>query len=515
MADNPFPPGAAVACYLRDSGGDEQDLSVEQQQAEISTWCQARGLRLTNIFPDKARPGSTTVGREQFHQMLEHFRNGAQEAGLVIWRSNRFGRNVNDSQFHKADLRRRGYIVHSIMDDIPDGPAGQLVEFVLDWKDQIFLDQLSEDVKRGLRQNLLTHGVIPNPPPRGFRRELVEIGQRRDGTTRIGHRWVIDEEVAPLALKAFEMRAQGISLKKIQAAVPLYKTISCWCTFFDNEIYLGILHFGDMTIPDYCPAIVPLEIFQAVQARKQIKTRHPRREGGGILLSGLVECQICGHSLNWHTISGNHYYICSYRKRSGQCDARHIPGLALNAEILRLLREHILNVDNAKAIQARMLDQTPQRLDTDKQALHNAEKEHAKTLKEISNVMEAIRSYGHSPALFADLKRLEEVEPGQRETIKEMREKLQPVHQVSSSELNTFIEQQRAALEKPETARDAVRQMIQLIRVQRTDTQIIIQLDYIPPHLAAVRSTGSGRKGEQSINLISIMEIKESKRHCR
>ena len=36
--NTPFPPGALVAGYFRDSGGDEQDLSVERQIGEFRRW---------------------------------------------------------------------------------------------------------------------------------------------------------------------------------------------------------------------------------------------------------------------------------------------------------------------------------------------------------------------------------------------------------------------------------------------------------------------------------------------
>jgi DNA invertase Pin-like site-specific DNA recombinase len=49
------------AAYLRDSGGEEQELSIEQQEKEIRAWCLEKGYILTAIFKDEARPGSSTV----------------------------------------------------------------------------------------------------------------------------------------------------------------------------------------------------------------------------------------------------------------------------------------------------------------------------------------------------------------------------------------------------------------------------------------------------------------------
>jgi len=109
MTNTPSTLGDQVAGYFRDSGGDEQDLSVNRQVAEFRRWLEDNGLREGQLFIDAVRPGSSTIGRQSFQDMLKHFRSGqATEKGLAVWKSNRFGRNTNDSQFYKADIRRRG-----------------------------------------------------------------------------------------------------------------------------------------------------------------------------------------------------------------------------------------------------------------------------------------------------------------------------------------------------------------------------------------------------------------------
>jgi site-specific DNA recombinase len=519
MTDHPFPPGAALAAYLRDSGGDEQDLSTIQQESQIRAWCKQRGLYLARVFADAARPGSSTVGREQFHAMMEHFRNGATEAGIIIWRSNRLGRNVNDAQFHKADLRRRGYIVHSMMDDIPEGPAGQLVEFVLDWKDQVFLDQLSEDVKRGLRHNVEAYGTLPGSPPRGFRRSAVHIGQRRDGSERIGYRWEPDPETAPLVLRAFEMRAQGIGLKQIQSQIPLYKSTNCWATFFDNELYTGVLHYGGVTIRDYCPAIVPAEIWNAVQARRRVASvfSNPRRKISQVFLSGLIYCQVCGHPMNIRYITGKRYYTCSYRKRTGECDARHIPAQAADDELTRIVQTHILVPQNALELQRRMLAQTPEKLADDKRTLRLAQGEHAKHKREIANLVAAIRAAGHSPALLSELAALEETEQTIRVHIEHLKEQIQPAETIPEKELSAYIQQQRAALANPQTARAVIKSLIRIIRARRDDATVILQIDYMPPHLGArqgrapISAIEGDPLGALSVALITTIQVRPRK----
>lgn len=78
QGNSPFPPGTRLAAYLRDSGGDEQDLSVEQQENVITSWAKENNQVLALIFKDAARPGSSVITRAGFQDMMAHFRNGAK-----------------------------------------------------------------------------------------------------------------------------------------------------------------------------------------------------------------------------------------------------------------------------------------------------------------------------------------------------------------------------------------------------------------------------------------------------
>ena len=63
-SESPFSPGDSICGYFRDSGGEEQDLSIDQQMAVFDHWCGENDLIPGNLFADRARPGSSTVGRD-------------------------------------------------------------------------------------------------------------------------------------------------------------------------------------------------------------------------------------------------------------------------------------------------------------------------------------------------------------------------------------------------------------------------------------------------------------------
>ena len=46
--------------YLRDSRGEDQDLSIEQQEQAVLAWCIKHGYQITPVFRDNAAPAPGT-----------------------------------------------------------------------------------------------------------------------------------------------------------------------------------------------------------------------------------------------------------------------------------------------------------------------------------------------------------------------------------------------------------------------------------------------------------------------
>lgn len=409
-----FPTGSLLAAYLRDSGGDEQDLSIPQQIHEVERWCQEHGYFLTRVFRDEARSGTSLVGRDAFLEMMRYFRSGlAQEAGIIVWKFSRLARDFDDASFFKADLRRRGYAIHSLNDTIPPGLDGRFFESAIDWMNARFSEDLSIDVKRGLRDLVEQYGAVPGVPPRGFKREPITIGSRRNGSDHIVHRWIPDPDLVHKVRQAFQMRAVGSTYKQITEATGLYKSNNSWTTFFRNKLYLGILEFGDLVINNYCTPLVDRAIWDEVQARRR-EHIHPRRKASNFLLSGLAFCNRCDAPLNGHVIKHKgsdddrwEYYTCSRRKRRKDCDAPQIPKKYLEEAVKAELKENVLSSENLAAIQIDMRKIQEEQDTSFQRDMDALNRDLAKVRKEIQNVVNAIAELGHSSSLLAKLQKLE------------------------------------------------------------------------------------------------------------
>jgi len=211
-----------IWAYCRDSGGDEQQDSVASQRRAIEDYARRHNVAVVQVFTDEARPGSTTVGRDGWRICYTWPAAIEPVDGIIFWSFSRLAREQLAAQFIKSDLRLRGYLLHSMMDDVPYGEFAPVVEALIDWKNERYLKDLSRDVKRGLH-DLTQKGFAPGGfPPRGYKPDRVEIGAKRDGKPHIVSRWVPDPELAPRVRQAFQMRANGASYQEILETTRIY-----------------------------------------------------------------------------------------------------------------------------------------------------------------------------------------------------------------------------------------------------------------------------------------------------
>ncbi len=440
---NPFPAQSSVVAYLRDSGHEDQELSVEQQEAQIRAWCLENNLLLTEIFTDAAAPGSSTIGRAAFLEMIRRFRTpGCQEAGVVVWKFNRFARDLDDAAFYKADLRRRGYIIHSINDSVPEGLDGRFFEAAIDWMNARYLEDLRTDIKRGQRHLVDQYGALGGTPPRGFKRQPVEIGTRRDGRPHIVNRWVPDPNQVETVRRAWQMRASGATYDQINRITHLYKTTNGYERFFSNRLYIGQLDIAGRRIENYCEPIIDQPLWDAVQLIQQQHAEavrrsddHPRRKASTFLLSGLIYCAQCGSMMNADIVqfrkTSQHryeYYACSGQNRHNGCTARKIPRAVLENTILEMFAEIVLD---PRVIQARhhQLQEAADQVEATYKREHTRLNRELRAIRRrIENLTELLAEKGKSVrSLLEKLADLEREETGIKTQLANLKKVNQPV----------------------------------------------------------------------------------------
>ncbi len=99
---------------------------------------------------------------------------------------------------------------------------------------------------------------------------------------------LVPNELAPLVVRVFELRAEGKSYLAIESEVGFkYSTVRHIC---ENRVYLGKTRLRDKWDPGDHKALVTLEQFDAAENRGHVAGRRRSKD----LLSGKVRCGLLG-----------------------------------------------------------------------------------------------------------------------------------------------------------------------------------------------------------------------------
>lgn len=366
----PLPAGSRVWAYLRVSGDEQADrgLPIAGQRQRAQEYADTHGLIISRWFVDEAKSAGSTVGRDAFNDMIYLSRQQPREerdaqqpqqvAGILVWDLKRFARNLLDSQFYKADLRRRGYTLVFLSDDIPETDFAPVYEALLEWKAQKDRGDIAKDSQRGL-QTLARLGYAPGGfPPRGYIAEVLTV--ELEGKKRQVRRWIPDPQWWDRARQAWQMRAEGRSLSDIVQVTGIFPSQNCLTAFFANRTYLGIRKCGDLEIPNAHEPLVTLDVWDAVQKQRRRRApggawlNHPRRVNSRYLLSGLLYCAECGSAMCGsasparHMADGNRaewrFYICGRKTRqhTAACPSSRIKADIIEDAVLQTITEDIL-----------------------------------------------------------------------------------------------------------------------------------------------------------------------------
>jgi DNA invertase Pin-like site-specific DNA recombinase len=322
---SPLPRGSRVVGYFRDSGGARQERSVDQQVEIYQKYCSEHGLIDTGLFQDEARKGSTTRGRDNFKRLVAYLEQKPRPCeGVALWASNRFSRNQEDSKYYKSGIRRLGYTIIYISGDVPNmGRATPVIEAMVEWKDEEYLAQLSKDISRGL-SDAFDAGHFPSGRiPPGYKSKRVQWDTHRDGTPRYRREISVDESRKTAALNAFEMRAAGVTYRRIGRELKLYpkrkkEGDTSVKRMLHNPIYKGELHVQGKVYQRPDLQIVTPDLWDRVQAINSNKYGRlaPRAKSSTYLLSGFAYC-VCGGKLwgrnltHMQTRISYAYYVCN------------------------------------------------------------------------------------------------------------------------------------------------------------------------------------------------------------
>lgn len=334
-----------AACYIRVSTDKQEELSPASQKKLLLEYAKKHDMSLSeeNIFmEDGGVSGKTAKRRSVFQQMIAIAKSPMKPFDVIlVWKYSRFARNQEESIVYKNMLARDGVSVISISEPLADGPYGTLIERIIEWMDEYYSVNLSQEVLRGMKENAL-RGNYQSGPPLGYdiphSHSALQIN-------------FLESQIIQLIFEKFCIEKKG-TLEIAKELNQLGLKTKCGKDFesrgvqyiLQNPVYIGKIRWNrvqkqtnqEKPSSEWVieqgkhPSIISEELFSLAQTRIQ-KERNSKKYPDIYYkhyLSGLIKCSSCGRAL---AVSSHYktkekqkmYYLQCYGYLKGKCSVSH------------------------------------------------------------------------------------------------------------------------------------------------------------------------------------------------
>ncbi len=338
---------------------DKQVLSIEAQLAELRLFAKQENLDIIQEFVEKQ--SAKIPGRPIFNSMMHRIERG-EAAGIVTWNPDRLARNSVDGG-RIIYLLDRGQMtaLKSPQFWFENTPQGKFMLNIAFGQSKYYVDALSENTKRGMRQKV-RRGEYPG---------LAPIGYLNDVRTK---KIMVDRKRSIIIRKAFELYSENNSRFEdvsaflaehgISSALgnPLKKDRVSY--ILSNPFYVGFFRYGKELYEGKHPPIITKQLFDRVQevlkGRSRVHhtvTKEPRA------LCGLLSCGMCGMMITgeYHLKrerNGNvhryTYYRCTKKSKTMTCNETYVREENLDQQITTLLNNMALPPEWAQDLRGRL-----------------------------------------------------------------------------------------------------------------------------------------------------------------
>ena len=188
-----------IVIYARYSSEKQTEQSIEGQLRVCREFAQKKGFNIVHEYIDRALTG-TNDNRPSFQQMIADSSKQTFE-NVLVYKLDRFSRNKYDNAVYKHKLQLNGVKVISATEPISNTPEGALMEGLLEMFAEMYIKDLSEKVKRGMKESVLKGNFIGGSVLFGYHVENKKV--------------IINEEQSKIVKKIYEDYIGGKSKKQI------------------------------------------------------------------------------------------------------------------------------------------------------------------------------------------------------------------------------------------------------------------------------------------------------------
>lgn len=317
----------------------DKDLSIPAQLREIRKFAHERGFLVEKEFTDVE--SAKLPGRTNYAAMMAELATRSDIAGVISHKLDRLLRNLKDYA-DVDDLMRQGREFRFVTESYDDTASGKLALGVRVLFAKHYLDNLSEEVRKGMNERLFEKGKWAFQPPLGYTMVNAEV--------------FLDPIRAPLLKKAFEIYATGDwSLHDLTDWLYLQGLRSRGDRrnpsggrvvhgrvhhLLRNPFYYGMMRYKGQLLRGTHEPLINRALFEQVRAILDGRGKaRPKKKW--FAYRGLLVCGECGRAITAELQKGHVYYRCT---RSRGPDSCHQPYLR-EEELTRQFDEQLRAIE--------------------------------------------------------------------------------------------------------------------------------------------------------------------------
>ncbi len=403
-----FMQSTAIA-YARYSSDNQREESIMAQLRAIREYAEKNNINIIKEYIDEAKSASVFADSERpaFEQMLSDINNRRVKVDYILFHKlDRGTRNHYDLARLKHYIRKNELKTKIIYVDqpLPDGPEGIIMEQLMVGMAQYYSENLSREVRKGMKENALAGLHRGGVPP---------LGYAVDPATK---KYVIVEHEAAIVRRVFQMVIEGETYASIEKymfeAGARTKSGKPYTKISIHDLLKNPKYCGKYVVGRYSkyepweseagvPAIVEQAVWDTVQKimEKRKKQNSVRRRKGEMtyLLTGKLICGICGGTCHGNSLGAKHQngkrylqYVCTNRKKNG-CPNPGIQKEVLEDFVLDKIEE-LFDVANYDQIAEAILKKYAQQNTDTANDIKHIENELADVKKKMDKLFEVLET---------------------------------------------------------------------------------------------------------------------------
>ncbi len=376
--------GMAGIIYIRVSSDEQtKGTSLDEQLEACEKYCVDNNIKLLKVFREEG-VSAKNINREQFLDAVEFCRKKDVDA-FIVWKCDRFARNLQDHYAVKSTLVKYGTKLHSVTEKFTDDATGKLLEGMM-----AVIAEFDNDIRKqrcsGGMLGRLKKGIWPWRSPVGYacvhNKKQDKKKELADPIDPINFS-ILQQALKKLTKKPFTLlefaqtlndeglvtSRSGLVNIKLADRI-LTDNLSFYAGKLKNPFYP---ESGDESYNGAHQQMITEEEMLAIQKNRTYRNIKEKVEESVITqtekynenypLKGLLLCNECGCKVTGSSSRGNggifHYYHCF----NGECPRKGkviskksvetqfiscLKQITPKKEFLELFRERIINSWNEK-----------------------------------------------------------------------------------------------------------------------------------------------------------------------